>query len=160
MNDMRVYVAGPDGFTEPGRRWHDSVLLPALAAHRIEALDPWVGNAALVVALGLAPGPARLDALRAANHEVAHRNRALIDACDAVLAVLDGPDVDSGTAAEIGWAAAIGKPVVGLRTDLRPGGDNEACVVNLQVEYFVTLHGGRIVTTVDEAVAALLAVER
>jgi nucleoside 2-deoxyribosyltransferase len=160
MDDMRVYVAGPDGFTEPGRRWHETVLLPALASAGIEPLDPWVGNEALAAALALAPGPARLDALRAANHAVAHRNRELIDACDAVLAVLDGPDVDAGTAAEIGWAAAVGKPVVGLRTDLSPAGDNEACAVNLQVEYFVTLHGGRVVATVDEAVAALAAVRR
>lgn len=36
-----------------------------------------------------------------------------------VVAVLDGPDVDSGTAYEIGYARAKGKPVVGLKTDLR-----------------------------------------
>lgn len=41
----------------------------------------------------------------------------------AVLAVLDGPDVDSGTAWECGWACARGIPVVGLRTDWRPGED-------------------------------------
>lgn len=38
---------------------------------------------------------------------------------DAVVAILDGVDVDSGTAFEIGYATARGKPVIGLRTDMR-----------------------------------------
>lgn len=41
----------------------------------------------------------------------------------AVLAVLDGADPDSGTCFEVGWACARGLPVVGLRTDIRPGED-------------------------------------
>lgn len=40
--------------------------------------------------------------------------------CDAVVAVLDGADADSGTAFEAGYAYALGKPVVGVRTDYRP----------------------------------------
>lgn len=47
-----------------------------------------------------------------------------IDGCDAVVAVLDGADVDSGVAFEVGYARARGKPVVGLRTDYRPGADH------------------------------------
>lgn len=42
-----------------------------------------------------------------------------LEGSDVVVAVLDGPDVDSGTAYEIGYACAKGKPVVGLKTDLR-----------------------------------------
>lgn len=42
-----------------------------------------------------------------------------LDACDVVVAVLDGPDADSGTAFEVGYAYALGKPVVGVRTDYR-----------------------------------------
>jgi len=38
---------------------------------------------------------------------------------DGVVAVLDGTDVDSGTAFEIGYATARGKPVIGLKTDKR-----------------------------------------
>ena len=38
---------------------------------------------------------------------------------DAVVAILDGPDVDSGTAFEVGYAFAKGKPVIGLKTDMR-----------------------------------------
>jgi nucleoside 2-deoxyribosyltransferase len=42
-----------------------------------------------------------------------------VDACDVVVAVLDGPDGDSGTAFEMGYACAKGKPVIGVRTDFR-----------------------------------------
>ena len=42
-----------------------------------------------------------------------------IDACDCVLAWLDGPDADSGTCFEAGYAYAKGIPVIGLRTDFR-----------------------------------------
>lgn len=46
-----------------------------------------------------------------------------IDQADAVLCVLDGPDVDSGTAMEIGYSFARKKPIVGIRTDIRSSED-------------------------------------
>lgn len=46
-----------------------------------------------------------------------------IDSADAVVAIFDGDEVDSGTAWEAGYACARGKPVVGVRTDFRPGAD-------------------------------------
>ena len=54
-----------------------------------------------------------------------------VDTSDLVVAILDGVDVDSGTAWEIGYAYAKGKPVIGLRTDFRALSDG---VVNLMVE--------------------------
>ncbi len=49
---------------------------------------------------------------------------------DAIVAVLDGPDVDAGTCVEIGYAFANKKPVIGLRTDFRSSEDRG---VNLMV---------------------------
>jgi nucleoside 2-deoxyribosyltransferase len=54
-----------------------------------------------------------------------------LNSSDIVVAVLDGVDVDSGTAWEIGYAHAREKPVIGLRTDFRTLSDG---VVNLMVE--------------------------
>ena len=42
-----------------------------------------------------------------------------LERSDVVVAVLDGPDIDSGTAYEVGYARAMGKPVIGFKTDLR-----------------------------------------
>ena len=43
----------------------------------------------------------------------------VLQRCDLLVAVLDGVDVDSGTAFDLGYACALGKPAVGLRTDTR-----------------------------------------
>lgn len=50
-----------------------------------------------------------------------------MSACDIMIAILDGPDVDSGTAYEVGfWHASFPEqPVVGFRSDLRHGGDSD-----------------------------------
>ena len=42
---------------------------------------------------------------------------------DVMVAVLDGPDVDSGTALEMGVAYERGIPIVGIRTDYRESQD-------------------------------------
>ena len=41
-----------------------------------------------------------------------------------VIAILDGTDVDSGTAWEAGYAHGLGKKVIGLRTDFRQAGED------------------------------------
>ena len=47
-----------------------------------------------------------------------------IDRADAVVAIADGTDVESGTAWEMGYAYGTGKPVVAVRTDFRPGAES------------------------------------
>jgi len=42
-----------------------------------------------------------------------------LDEASVVVALLDGPDVDSGTAVEMGYAYAKGKKIFGLLTDFR-----------------------------------------
>ncbi len=57
--------------------------------------------------------------------------QALQDA-DIVVAVIDGADADSGTSWEMGYAYALGKRVIALRTDFRIAGHHER--VNLMLE--------------------------
>ncbi len=42
-----------------------------------------------------------------------------IDRADGLVAIMDGPDPDSGTAWEVGYAFGTSKPVVLVRTDVR-----------------------------------------
>lgn len=61
-----------------------------------------------------------------------------VDSADAVLAILDGPEVDSGVAWEMGYAYARGKPVVGVRTDFRPGAEHGVNImVSRSCRYFL-----------------------
>lgn len=46
-----------------------------------------------------------------------------LEEADVVVGVLDGADVDSGTAFEVGYAYALGLPVIGIRTDYRQNQD-------------------------------------
>ena len=117
-------------------------------------LDPWALTPAAVVARARRSRDPRA-ALARVNASIARTNQAAIDRADAVVAVLDGVDVDSGTAAEIGYAFARGKRIVGYRGDFRLAGDNEGAVVNLQVEHFVRASGGTIVTRLADVTRVL-----
>ena len=58
-----------------------------------------------------------------ANDMFSYCMKSMVDS-DVVVAVLDGPDVDSGTCVEIGYAYARGKPIIGIRTDFRASEDS------------------------------------
>ncbi|NJD52628.1 MAG: nucleoside 2-deoxyribosyltransferase [Candidatus Methanoperedens sp.] len=66
-----------------------------------------------------------------------NKNLKGIENSDIIVAVIDGADVDSGTAWEIGFAFAKAKPVLGLRTDFRTLGIEGT--VNLMIEQSVVL---------------------
>lgn len=149
-----AYLAGPLGFSPVTKRWHDDMLVPAVRAAGFQPLDPWDdsrADAELAAAARLDGRAERVAAFRRVNARLAAANEAMLRRCDAVLAVLDGVDVDSGTAAEIGFAAALGKPVVGLRLDLRQTGDNDGSTVNLQVEHWLVA----VTTSIEDAMVKL-----
>lgn len=84
-----------------------------------------------------------------AKHEIFDRCREHLDVVDALVAVLDGTQVDDGTAWEIGYFYAhrsSGKPIIGLRTDFRKAGDTPNAMVNLMIDCACDT----IVTTVDD----------
>jgi nucleoside 2-deoxyribosyltransferase len=149
LRDRGLYLAGPDGFTEPGRLFHAQVLVPKVTAAGWLPLDPW-DYLDKPPEADDAPGQAAPDAFA-----IGRRNAELIDAADAVLANLEGTDVDSGTAAEIGYAYGRGIPVVGFRVDDRRTGENLGTTVNLQVEYFIRASGGTVHDNLDDAIASL-----
>ncbi len=66
-----------------------------------------------------------------------NKNLKGIENSDILVAVIDGADIDSGTAWEIGFAFAKGKPVLGLRSDFRTLGIEGT--VNLMIERSVVL---------------------
>ena len=83
------------------------------------------------------------------------KDRPGIERADAMLAILDGPSVDDGTACEIGMFHALmqsdssKKGIVGLLTDIR-GMRGESTGVNLFVQGVIE-DVGQIVASIDEA---------
>jgi nucleoside 2-deoxyribosyltransferase len=156
-----VYVASPLGFAESSQDYLGRVLA-ALREKGLECLDPWDDvDGKILTELTRAEaveGKAqRVAELAAVDEAIGRRNVEMLERAAGVFAVLDGVDVDSGTASEIGFAAARGLPVVGLRTDWRRTGDNDGCTVNLQVEFFIRLNGGGVFRDLDEAATHMVA---
>lgn len=149
---MKVYLAGPLGFSEAGRAFHYDRLIPVIRELGFEVLDPWslTDHAKIESVQQMAYGDAKRHAWEVLNEEIGKNNTDAIDIADALVAVLDGPDVDSGTAAEIGYAHARKLPILGYRSDFRQIGDNEGSKVNVQVEYFIRISGGTIVSSLEE----------
>jgi len=57
-----------------------------------------------------------------------------LDECDLMVAILDGAQVDDGTAWEIGYFFGQGKKILGMRTDFRRAGESDGSRVNLMIE--------------------------
>lgn len=153
--EIKLYLAGPLGFSEAGRAFHKEQVIPRLQKLGHKLLDPWEDQGQVASILTLPFGIERRDAWRKLNHEIGRKNQVLIDDCDAIFAIFDGTDVDSGTSAEIGYGFARGKPIIGYRGDFRLSADNEGGVINLQVEYFIRASGGVIITQIDELAKAI-----
>lgn len=64
---------------------------------------------------------------------------AALEWADVIVACMDGPDPDSGTAWECGYAYAKGKPVVCYRTDFRITGDTAGAPYNLMLSESATV---------------------
>jgi nucleoside 2-deoxyribosyltransferase len=150
MERARCYLASPLGFSEAGRHYYDDVYLPALA-RVVEPVDPWALTSEQEIRAARAAGHARELALA-----IGRRNIEAIRSCSILAALLDGQEPDSGTVAELGFAAALGLTCFGLRSDLRESGEI-GVGVNLQVETFIVESGGRLVASLDELVSALSA---
>ncbi|MEH6823257.1 MAG: nucleoside 2-deoxyribosyltransferase [Motiliproteus sp.] len=153
----RIYLASPLGFSEVGRLFYYQQLIPALQQRGFELLDPWQLNdtAELQTALALTDLNAQRRELARLNTAIGRINAEAIDRCDWIVANLDGVDVDSGTAAEIGYGFARGKRIFGYRGDFRLSCDNLGSRVNLQVEYFIQASGGEIYTQFEQLLVAL-----
>jgi nucleoside 2-deoxyribosyltransferase len=154
---MQIYIASPLGFSETGRAFYYGTLIPQIESLGHGVLDPWKlsDQQKMDLVLTMPSGPEKRDEWRRLNAEIGRNNQRAIDRCDAVFAVLDGSDIDSGTASEIGYAFAKGKPILGYRGDFRLSADNEGSIVNLQLEYFIRQSGGEIITRFADLASAL-----
>jgi nucleoside 2-deoxyribosyltransferase len=140
---VRIYLAGPM-FTPYERTF----LADCASRLRTEGFDVFVPHE---------EGLVGLDATAQAVFAV---DAAGVESADAVLAVLDGPSVDDGTACEIGLFHGLKqrdparKGVVGLLTDLR-GERRGEFATNLFVRGCIDAGGGAVVGSLDDAVAIL-----
>jgi nucleoside 2-deoxyribosyltransferase len=155
-NVKKVYLASPLGFAESTRAFMAELVTRLSPV--VQVSNPWDDTR---FAEDIKRAPTIIDPverralLSRINHGLGSKNAESIEQADGMVAVLDGIDVDSGTAAEIGYAYGLGKRIYGFRTDFRLTGENEVSVVNLQVRYFIDASGGTLVTSVDDLIPLL-----
>ena len=142
-----LYLANNLGFTTYGQDHLDNVIVPRLENLGYEVIEPFTRNKPLIN---------KYDGKKLA-FEIALDNQKSMDRSEALVAILDGTDVDSGVAAEIGYAYALGGITInGYRNDFRKACIDEGiCDINLQVQFFVENSGGRIYNKLDNLVDAI-----
>lgn len=135
-----IYLAGPL-FTEAEQAWHRAAKARMEAATGRRVIWPFE----LI-------GQDRIERWGdKAPRKVMEHCRDALAACSVVVALLDGPQVDDGTAWEVGFAHARCISVIGVRTDFRKAGDVPGAVVNAMIHASCDV----IVASVDELIAEL-----
>ena len=133
---MKLYFSGPL-FTSAERAWNVEVTA-ALHAAGHEVFLPQEKE----------PG---MDAKRIFTTDLGG-----IEAADALVAIMDGPDPDSGTSWEVGYAYGTRKPVVLVRTDMRSmAGDTGE--YNPMLTQSATVRVDLAAAPITEVVTAILA---
>ncbi len=133
---MKLYLAGPL-FTRPEQDWNRALAAGLRAA----------GHEVFVPQESQRPNPTA--------QQIFERDLEGLDWCEAVVAVMDGVDPDSGTAWECGYAYARSKPIVTFRSDFRKPGETRGVSFNLMLWCSAQDHVELPLCTVDEAVAAI-----
>ena len=122
MRQLKLYLAGPDVFRPDALAW-------AAEGRRLCAA---AGHSALIP----------LDGVETSAPGIYQANIALIRSADAVLANLNpfrGCEPDSGTCVEVGFALALGKPVIGYLASNETTTQRVARIFGAALE----LHDGR-----------------
>lgn len=149
---LKVYLASPLGFSPENDTYREK-LKKHLVQIGHEIFDPWSQEDVaqqIKDALAINDQTERKQAISRAAAFTGSSNADGIRWADAVLAVLDGAELDSGTAAEVGFGAGIGKKCFGLRTDFRDTGDLPGLPFNLQVLYFINQSGGKLFRKIED----------
>ena len=134
FSKYRVYLAAPL-FSE-AERSYNARIAATLKEHCFEVFLPQES------------GDNQAIRGRDEHRRIFTKNKRAIHDADVVVAIIDGADADSGTAWEMGYAAALKKKVIALRTDFRMAGSHER--VNLMLE-----EGATVVTDTEGMLAAL-----
>ncbi len=135
---LEVYLASPLGFSPQLKPYRDKIKR-RLYELGCAVLAPWLQplRSEIQEANSLSEWHDRVKKFRKIAREIGKANERIIRSCDLTLGVLDVAQLDSGTIAEIGFAAALGKKCYGLRTDFRNRGDFDGIPINLQVLYWI-----------------------
>lgn len=127
-------------FSEAERNFNTSIA----SALRAQGYEVWMAQEAPFIKKGTSEEKRRIY----------KGDIAALRSSDAVIAILDGIDVEAGVAFELGYAQCLGKPIIGVKTDYRTFSKIEE--INLMLEVPML----KICSNVDELLATLREIVR
>ena len=143
----RIYVAGPL-FSSHEREFLVSLVERLSSTTGLDAIDDFFLPHRDVGDLGMV----------GERNEIFSADIHFLDRADIVIALLDGPDVDSGTAVELGYAYAKGEKIFGILTDRRAYSFDGKAISKLNNMIWVVCEEGKtIFQNVDDLAKALKA---
>lgn len=132
---MKIYIAGPL-FTSAERAWNK----------QLEQLLLQSGHQVFL--------PQDNKFAQRTARTIFDADRAGLDWADVLVAIVDGPDPDSGTSWECGYAYGK-KPIVLIRTDFRSSGDRQIGPFNAMLLAAADFHFHLPLATVQQVVDTL-----
>ena len=139
---MKIYIASPL-FSEMERDYIDKIVNRIQTELDLKSEDNFYV-------------PHRDNDYDAGDYEIYSNNIEHLNECNIMVAILDGKDVDSGTAFEIGYFEAQNKVVLGLLTDTRSYDDQGELTAKLNTMVFMALnYGANVFSDIDELVEKL-----
>ncbi len=133
---MKIYLAGPL-FTLPEITFNAALA----AALRNRGHEVWL--------------PQEQEQRSKSAKEIFLKDVEGIDWAEAVVACMDGPDPDSGTCWECGYAYAKAMPTILFRTDFREIGDGGKAPFNLMLSESASWHAELPFTSLEELAGKL-----
>jgi nucleoside 2-deoxyribosyltransferase len=131
---MQIFLAAPL-FNKAERKFNEEVAKDLREA----GFDVWMAQEAPFIKEG------SLEEKK----KIYEKDVSALKGSEVLVAILDGVEVDSGVAFEMGFANALGKPIIGLKTDYRTFSPIEE--INLILEVSII----NICETVDEVISIL-----
>ncbi len=156
--NFSIYIASPLGFSEAGRFFYYNKLVPTIIEEGFKVIDPWVltPQSYIEKIIKMPVSKKKIRKLREMNEIIGRNNEKGIRASNGMIAILDGQDVDSGVASEIGVTFELKKKILGYRGDFRLSSENEGTQINIQVGYWIDKSGGKIYTSLDDLRSSLV----
>jgi nucleoside 2-deoxyribosyltransferase len=111
MTRLKAYIANPLIFHPGQLEWYKNVMLPVVEKYVDVINSPKVAGFKLTDDMSN----------EQKSKTIFDDNVARLQKCDFVIVVIDGVQTDDGTAWEVGYAWAQGKPSIAVRFDARSG---------------------------------------
>ena len=153
---MKVFVGDPTGLSEKNRRFHSETLVEDLMHAGYKVDGPWALTPPRCTLYDFDPTQQKWHGLwLALSQAVGKQTFAMIEAADVVLVMMESEELLGVTAAAMGYAYALSKPVIIYKDAPVPVFGTGYARVGLPAEFLAGANGGTVVCSMKELMEEL-----